>query len=185
MAAWIWVVIAVVVIGALAVAAWALWRERRTAGLRTRFGPEYERTVSGTQDRRKAEGELKARQDRVQGLDIHPVSPSEQARYLDAWRQVQGGFVDQPAGALRDADLLVHDLMHDCGYPMDTFEQRAADVSVDHPVVVQRYRAAHDISTRTQSGEVSIEEMRQGLVHYRALFEELLGEDGSGAREVR
>ncbi|HEX9122215.1 MAG TPA: hypothetical protein VF984_02480 [Actinomycetota bacterium] len=172
--------------GGLRIALSRAWRQQRTKELRTRFGPEYERTVERTDGRRRAESELRAREQRRERLDIRSIPPNERERYVAAWRQVQASFVDRPALALQEADALVHDLMRGCGYPMNRFEQRAADVSVDHPYVVENYRAAHDVSVRAEEGDAGIEDMRQGLVHYRALFEELLDVDRvSDLREVR
>jgi hypothetical protein len=188
MSAWLWVIIAVVVIAAAALAAWAAMRKRRTGILRQQFGPEYDRTVDETGDLREAESELERRRRRRADLDIQPIAPDARRRYADEWRAVQARFVDDPAAAVGEADTLVTNVMRDRGYPMDEFEQRAADVSVDHPQVVGDYRSAHDISTRVENGQAETEDLRQAMVHYRALFDTLLEADageGDSGTEVR
>jgi hypothetical protein len=183
MPAWAWVIIAIVVIAAVAVAVWAAMRRRRSDALRQQFGPEYDRTVDETGDAREAESELERRRRRRADLDIRPIAPDARQRYADEWRAVQARFVDDPAGSVGEADELVTQVIRDRGYPMDDFDQRAADVSVDHPEMVSDYRSAHDISTRSANGHAETEDLRQAMVHYRALFEILL-EDESG-RDVR
>jgi hypothetical protein len=127
------------------------------------------------QSPRTAEAELEDRRRRVEQLQIRPLPRNERERYEAAWYQVQGRFVDDPAGAMAQADLLVGEVMQARGYPMGDFETRAADISVDHPQVVENYRAAHAIALRTQGGQATTEELRQAMVHYRALFADLLG----------
>jgi hypothetical protein len=172
------IVIVLVVIGVLVIAGIATWlvmrRRRRTEQLRSSFGPEYDRAVNEAGGTRAAEAELSARQSRREDLDIRPISAAARTRYAEAWRQVQSTFVDAPAPAVQQADELVLVVMRDRGYPMDSFEQRAADVSVDHPHVVDNYRAAHAISLASDHGQASTEDLRQAMVHYRALFDELL-----------
>lgn len=163
------IVIAVVVIAFIA---WAVVRQRRSQELRERFGPEYGRAVGESGDTRKAEAVLGDRVKRVERLHIRPLSPEEHARFTREWKTVQARFVDDPPGAVGAADRLVGQLMGTRGYPMGEFEQRAADVSVDHPLVVEHYREAHGIVTR--QGKLSTEDLREALVHYRALFDELL-----------
>jgi len=176
MPTWAWIVIAVVaaliVIGAIA--AWM--QQRRRTQLKERFGSEYDRTVSDEGDRRAAEKDLADRERKRERLDIVPLSPEAQARYSESWREVQGQFVDDPADAVNEADSLVTNVMRDRGYPIDDFDQRAEDISVDHPEVVQNYRAAHDVYVKARNGDggASTEDLRQGFVHYRALFTELL-----------
>jgi hypothetical protein len=182
MPAWVWVVIVVVVVAAIALAAWAGTRKRRTERLRQQFGPEYDRAVEESGRPRDAESELEHRRRRRDELDIHALSPGARARYADEWRGVQSRFVDDPSDAVAQADVLVTHVMRERGYPMDDFDQRAADVSVDHPRVVGDYRAAHDISVRSADGRVETEDLRQAMVHYRALFEDLLEEDEGQAR---
>ena len=142
--------------------------------LERRFGPEYGRTVEEFGSRPKAEAELKARQKRVEQLHIVPLAPAEARRFSESWRVLQGRFVDNPKEVLVDADLLVRELMQKRGYPMADFDLRAADISVDHPQVVEHYRAAHDIALRDRHGDVDTEGMRQAVIHLRALFAELL-----------
>ena len=169
---WIWIVIAAVAVAIVLLAiAWAAARKRRTSHLREGFGPEYDRTVDEAGSRRRAESELSDREKRREELDIRPLAPGTRDRFADRWRAVQERFVDDPSGALRDAHVLVVEVMRERGYPTDDFEQRAADVSVDHPHVVENYRSAYAISERD---EADTEEQRQAMVHYRALFDELL-----------
>jgi hypothetical protein len=149
-------------------------QKKRTEELRDRFGPEYERAVRAEGDRSRAEADLDARAKRVEQLDIRPLSNRERDQFSESWRATQTRFVDDPVGATREADELVAEVMQVRGYPMGDFERRAADVSVDHPGVVEHYRAAHAIAMRTESGSENTEELRIALVHYRALFEDLL-----------
>jgi hypothetical protein len=183
--AWVWIVIGIVAIAVIAVVVVAAARRRRTAMLREQFGPEYDRTIGLAEDRRAAEGELAARRERRARLDIRPLSPSARDGYLEAWRGVQAGFVDEPAASLLQADRLVLIVMRERGYPMDDFEQRAADISVDHPSVVESYRAAHAISESTEADRATTEDIRQGFVHYRTLFEDLLDVNGGQLRAAR
>jgi hypothetical protein len=179
--AWILVVIAIVAVGSLI--AWSVSRRQRTQQLQSTFGPEYERAVS-TSDRGEAESELQARQARRQELDIRPLEPAARQRYAESWRETQASFVDSPPEAIRRADQLVTDVMGERGYPMETFEQRAADISVDHPHVVENYRAAHAISLASEHGKATTEDHRQAMVHYRELFEQLLVVPEDRARET-
>ncbi|HET6827308.1 MAG TPA: hypothetical protein VFH35_01420 [Ramlibacter sp.] len=169
--------VALLVIALLAVAGWLLLRRRRSETLARQFGPEYEHAVSRTGSRSKAEAELLARRQRVSKLSIVPLAPAEAERFAQAWRSLQARFVDSPQGVLLEADQLVRELMQRRGYPMGDFETRAADVSVDHPGVVDHYRAAHAIALRDQRGEADTEALRQAIVHYRALFADLLEVD--------
>jgi hypothetical protein len=165
------VVIAVV---AVAIVAWVAVQRMRTKKLRGRFGPEYERTVEHTGNRRKAEDELEARRKRVAKFTIRPLSPEEQTRFGKDWAATQARFVDDPKGAVVDASRLVKELMQARGYPMGDFEQRAADISVDHPHVVSNYRSAREIAERSEQGKATTEDLRKAVVSYRELFEELL-----------
>jgi len=165
----------VVVLVALALGLTA--SRRRETGLKRRFGSEYDRTVDDHGDRTAAEKELRGRMERRRELKIKALSPEAQGRYQLAWQKVQSDFVDEPSQAVRDADALVTRVMTDRGYPMTDFEQRAADVSVDHGDVVADYRGAHAISLRNEQGVASTEELRQAMTHYRALFLRLL-DDG-------
>lgn len=170
---WVWIVIIVAAI-VLVAGAWAAVQSRRRAQLKEGFGPEYDRTVEEAGSRRQAESELQDRQKRREELDIQPLTPAARDRYLDQWRDTQARFVDDPGSAVGDADRLVQDVMRERGYPTDDFEQRAADISVDHPRLVENYRTAHAIADSHERGEAGTEELRQSIVHYRSLFEELL-----------
>lgn len=178
------IVLGVLVALAIVVVAFALTRKRRTDELRGQFGPEYERLVHEQGDARAAESELTNRVERVKQLHIKPLSSEHRRRFTEAWRSDQARFVDDPKGAVVEADRLVADLMQVRGYPVGDFEQRAADVSVDHPHVVQNYRVAHDIAVREQHGEASTEDLRKAMVHYRALFEDLLDSGEPEPREA-
>jgi LPXTG-motif cell wall-anchored protein len=170
-----WIILAgVVVIALIALAAWFFYQKKQSHRLKQRFGPEYGRTVDDLGSRTKAESELKAREKRVEHLDILPLTPSEAARFSQAWNALQGRFIDNPKGVVVQADQLVRELMLKRGYPMGDFERRAADISVDHPAVVDHYRAAQAIAVRDERGEADTEELRKAVVHYRALFDELL-----------
>jgi hypothetical protein len=167
-------IVGLMIIALLAIAMWLHFRKHESQTLERRFGPEYGRTVEELGSRPKAEAELKARQKRVEMLDLVPLAPAEAARFSDSWRSLQARFVDNPKGVLADADRLVRELMQKRGYPMGDFERRAADISVHHPSVVEHYRAAHDIAGQDQRGEADTEGLRQAVIHYRALFSELL-----------
>jgi hypothetical protein len=172
-----WVVVIVLVaLVLLGAAVWLAMMRRRSEHLQEVYGPEYDRTVEEREDRKAAESELLERQRRVEGFDIRPLDPAERTRFAGRWSAVQSRFVDDPKAALGEADELVTEVMSERGYPMNDFDQRAADVSVDHPRVVEDYRAAHGISERVRSNDATTEDMRQALVHYRALFSELLEE---------
>ena len=158
----------------IAVIAWVLIEQRHRKHLRQTFGPEYDRTVSRARDRSLAERELAEREKRVRKLDIRPLPPEERATFASRWLHVQTDFVDSPERAVDEADRLVNQLMWELGYPMADFDQRAADISVDHPQVVENYRAARAISMRNRSSSASTEDLRQAMVHYRALFDDLL-----------
>jgi len=166
--------IVTIVAMALAVAIFVYLRRRRTENLRKQFGPEYKRTLDRYGDQSKAERELAAREKRVRKLEIRPLTADEQARFTHAWKKTQALFVDEPSHAVREADTLVKEVMQTRDYPVGDFEQRAADISVDHPKVVANYRSARDIAQRNNSGRATTEDLRQAVVHYRSLFEELL-----------
>jgi hypothetical protein len=175
MTAQTWTVVGVVaVLGLLALAAWFFYRRKQSGQLQQRFGPEYGRTVGDLGSRAKAESELKARESRVEQLSIVALAPAEATRFSRAWSALQGRFVDNPKGVVAQADQLVRNLMLARGYPVGDFERQAADISVDHPAVVEHYRAAQAIAVRDQRGAADTEEQRQAVVHYRALFDELL-----------
>jgi hypothetical protein len=166
---------AVLIVALIAVAAWAAAQRRRkeSGRLQQRFGPEYVRLVNEV-GRSKAEAELAAREKRVEGLDIVALSPADATKFRQAWVAIQARFVDDPKASVVEADHLVYDLMAKRGYPMGDFERRAADISVDHPAVVSNYRAARAIALRDDRTEANTEELRKAVVHYRALFQELL-----------
>jgi len=164
------VAIIVLVVGAIIV----FVQRRRTEKLRTRFGPEYERSIAESGDRRRAEAQLEKRAERVEKYHLRPLAAEDRSRFTEQWDRVQAHFVDAPAGAVAEADQLLGDIMATCGYPMGDFEQRAADISVDHPVVVQNYRAAHDIAIRQAKGQATTEDLRRAMIHYRALFEDIV-----------
>jgi LPXTG-motif cell wall-anchored protein len=169
-----WTLLGVIAVLALATATWFFYRRRQSDRLQQRFGPEYVRTVGDLGSRAKAESELKARESRVENLKIVALAPAEAARFSQAWTALQGRFIDNPKGVVVQADQLVRELMLARGYPVADFERRAADISVDHPAVVDHYRAAQAIAVRDQRGEADTEEQRKAVVHYRALFDELL-----------
>jgi hypothetical protein len=174
------IIVVVVIIALLAV---VVARRRRSQGLQTRFGSEYPRTVARAGDRRAAEFQLAEREQRHHQLDIVELEPAARARYLEAWRAAQGRFVDDPATATREADTLVTEVLRDRGYPVEDFEQQADDISVEHPEVVENYRAAHVVALANDQGLASTEDLRQAFVHYRSLFAELLGTQQDGHRE--
>jgi hypothetical protein len=181
---WLWIVIAVAALVILALGVWVVMSRQRRERLRGRFGPEYDRAVSEHGSRRGAEAELARREEQRERLDIVPLSPAARERYSESWRELQTRFVDEPSRSVTEADRLVTDVMRERGYPMDEFDQRVADVSVDHPEVVEHYRAAHSIHLANEGGEASTEDLRQGVVHYRALFNELLDTRESQSEEV-
>ena len=171
-----WVVVAVILL-ALVAAAWLISRElrrRQSLRLQQRFGPEYSRVISARGDRTRAEAELLARERRVERLDLVVLTPEDAAKFSQAWGVLQTRFIDNPRGVVVEADSLVRDLMVKRGYPMADFERRAADISVDHPTVVDAYRSARAIALRDQKGQASTEDLRKAVVYYRALFDELL-----------
>lgn len=151
-------------------------RKRRTDVLKERFGGEYERTVKEAGGPTKAEAILQEREKRVDKFDIRPLSEESRPRFIAAWRDVQARFVDSPADAITRADVLLGEVMEARGYPVADFEQRSADLSVDHGDVVQNYRAAHGIAVRHAQGKASTEDLRQAMIHYRALFDDLVHE---------
>jgi len=178
MPVWAWVLIAVGIVAVVALIAWQAAAQRRTRRLRSRFGPEYERTLNEAESRRDAESELAAREQRRETFELRPLSAEEQARYTEQWQSVQAQFVDDPAGAVTSADGLIQSVLADRGYPLEDFDQRAADVSVDHPSVVENYREGHRRFERTAAGQGSTEDLRQAMRSYRLLFTELVEEGG-------
>jgi hypothetical protein len=178
------VIAIVVVVLLLALLAFFAGRQRRSRKLQDKFGPEYDRTVEQAGDRRAAEADLLERADRRAELNIVPLEPEARDRYIEAWRSTQAQFVDEPAQATREADRLITSVMRDRGYPVDDFEQRAADVSVDHPQVAENYRAAHAIYQANEQGLATTDDLRQAFVHYRSLFSELLDVEGDDRKEA-
>ena len=174
------VIAAIAIVALLALVAWLAAERRRSTQLKERFGPEYDRTVASTGERKQAETELERRRRRVDQLRIRPLDDNERDRFTAMWRVVQTRFVDEPAEAVHDADALIGKVMGARGYPVADFEQRAADVSVNHPQVVDHYRIAHGIAERPDGANADTEDLRQAMVHYRALFSDLLetGDDG-------
>lgn len=167
------IMILAVVCVVLVVIAWAVARKRRTDALRRRFGPEYQRTVR-EQGPGRAESVLLERQQRVEKFSIRALGAAERERFISEWRGVQARFVDDPKGAVTEADKLVSHVMQARGYPMSNFEQRAADISVDHPQMVDDYRAAHEIALRHRRGEATTEDLRKAMLYCRSLFDDLL-----------
>jgi hypothetical protein len=176
-------VIAVVVV--IAALGFVLTRKRRSQLLRQRFGPEYDRVVKKEGEVRRAEGVLEIRAKRRQKFAIRPLEPATCSDFTERWSRVQAQFVDDPKGSVSQGDQLVSEVMKARGYPVADFEQRAADLSVDYPVLVENYRVAHDIALRHNKGEASTEDLRKAMVHYRSLFEELLEPSLPERKELR
>jgi hypothetical protein len=167
------IVVALIVIGVIV---WLVSRTRRTHTLKESFGPEYDRVVGDTGSRREAENILVERRKRVEALDTRPLTRSEQQHFTDVWRNVQAKFVDDPSGAVNDADRLIGEVMSTRGYPHDMYEQRTDVASVAAPDAVQDYRTAHEIALRNQGGQASTEDLRSAMIQYRSLFERLVQE---------
>src|SRR3954471_18722052 len=176
--AWVLLIVVLVVVVLLAVAA---MRRRRSEDLRNRFGPEYDRAVEASDDRRGAEHDLLDRARKRDRLDIRPLPEAARARYAEQWRGIQERFVDDPAGSVGSAHALLDQVMAERGYPTRDFEEQADLVSVDHPRVVENYRAAYAVNQRQRDGQATTEDLRDALVRYRSLFEELL-HPGDGAQ---
>jgi hypothetical protein len=176
-------VIAILALGAGVVAYMARQDQKRKQELREGFGPEYYEMRSRYGDNDRTMQELESRKKRVEQYNIRPLSREDSERYGEQWRSTQAQFVDDPSGAIREADRLICEVMEKRGYPVGEFEQQSADVSVDHPQVVQNYRAAHDISEKSDRNEANTEDLRQAMVHYRALFMDLLEEQPAGTRQ--
>src|SRR5215475_968870 len=174
MPSWGWVLIAIGIVVVLGLVAWNAYDARKRKGLQEHFGPEYDRTVADAPSRREAVSELSERQKRREQLEIRPLGPESRDRYASRWHNTQAKFVDEPEEAVGEADRLIQEVMRERGYPVQDFDQRASDLSVDHPEVISNYRAAHGISVANERGKASTEDLRTAMVHYRALFEELL-----------
>jgi hypothetical protein len=171
----------VVVLVILTIVTWWFTRRRRTSALRERFGPEYDRVVQAYGEPEPAEAALEERRERVEQLDIRPLNHAEQERFSTQWRRLQTLFVADPEDAVRQADHLVAEVMRARRYPMTDFEQRAADVSVDHPQVVEQFRLARATALRNEQGEATTEQMRQAMIGYRALLDDLLEAKPAGS----
>jgi hypothetical protein len=173
-------ILAIILIGAAMITVllilFQFQRRRKTEELKGRFGPEYARTIQETGSKTRGEEKLTKLEKRVERLHIHPLPQTECLQFAESWRVVQAKFVDNPQQALRDADSLLGMVMSARGYPVADFEERAAEISVDHPLVVIRYRAGHDIAIRHSKGQANTEDLRQAMVHYRALFDEMIAE---------
>jgi hypothetical protein len=181
---WMWVVL-IVAVAVVAMVAWFLVRGTRTRALQRDFGPEYERTMARAGDRGLAESDLQERRDRVSTLDLRPLSQADHDRFASEWTKVQAEFVDTPSDAVTEADELIQQVMATRGYPVEDFDRRAADVSVEHPDVVENYRSAHSIAVKEarEEGDGDTEALRKAMVYYRSLFDELLIlEDGQDRR---
>jgi hypothetical protein len=170
------IVVAVAIVAVIAIAAFMWSQRRRTEHLRERFGQEYDHAIEEKGGRSKAEAELAKREKRVEKLEIRPLQPAARQGFVDRWKEVQARFVDDPPRAVAFADELIAEVMSTRGYPVNDFDQRAGDISVHHPQVVEHYRAGHDIAVRHARGEASTEELRQAMIHYRALFDDLVEE---------
>jgi hypothetical protein len=168
------IILGILVIAFVAAVAWVALRKRHSQQLREHFGPEYQETVRKHGNPARAEAELENRRKRLAKLDIRPIPIPEQERFARQWRATQTKFVDAPTDAVRDAEQLVTQLMQAMGYPMGDFEQRAADISVDHPLVVEHYRVARRIAQANERGEAGTEDLREAMLRYRELFEDLL-----------
>jgi hypothetical protein len=184
MEAWVWIIIAVAAIAAVVLALFG-WQQVRRKRLQNTFGPEYNRAVADAPTRSEAEAGLEERRKRREELDIRPLSKDAAERYSHEWEAVQVRFVDDPVGATRDADRLIQQVMSDRGYPMDDFDGRADLISVDHATVVENYREAHSAYLAYDRGEASTEDLRQAMVHYRSLFQELVTSEEREHEEVR
>jgi hypothetical protein len=177
---------AVAVLVAIIASIWLYSRNRRTKELRSKFGPEYRRVARAEGDAAQAESILLEREKRVKKLEIKPLSDAQRNQFADQWEHAQAEFVDDPTAAVTHADTLVQEVMNVRGYPVADFEQRVADVSVDHPAVAQNYRLAHDIASRNEQDDVGMEKLREAMLHYRALFADLLHDGGlEPVRQVR
>lgn len=181
---WVWIIIAVVAVIVVLGIIWSATRAKRSRGLQDSFGREYDRTVDQTGNRRAAEKELRERQKQHDKLDIRPLSPESREKYVRRWQSTQTRFVDDPKGAVAEADRLVQEVMQERGYPTKDFDRRVADISVDHPNLVEKYRNADGVARASENGEASTEDMRHSVRHYRALFAELLETDDDNLENV-
>ena len=174
MHAWIWIVIGVAALVAVAIVVWTAIRTSRTKRLHEQFGSEYDRVAADAPTKRDAESELRQRQRRHEQFDIRPLDAEERERYRSRWLAIQAEFVDDPSRSVAKADSLIQNVMRDRGYPVDDFDTRAADLSVDHPDVVENYRAGHGIAVARERGNAGTDELRRAIQHYRSLFDALV-----------
>ncbi len=175
------IVLAIVALLAVAAAVWFFMQQRRSQALRERFGPEYDHVLQEKGKAGAAERELRAREERVEKFHIEPLPDAERSNFLEQWRRTQARFVDDPSAAIGEADVLIGEVMRRRGYPVADFEARAADLSVEHADVVSEYRAGHAIAEANARGNASTEDLRQAMVHYRTLFETLVGDGAAVA----
>jgi hypothetical protein len=178
-------ILMIIAILAVAVAVWAYIQREKTLKLRTKFGPEYDRLTDQEHSARRAEAILETREKRVAKFNIRTLTKEEAARFAAEWRMVQEHFVDDPRGAVSQADRLINQTMKARGYPMGDFNQQAADLSVQYPQVVDNYRNAHQIAEQDQRGLASTEDLRKAMQYYRSLFEDVLGQHVVQMEEVR
>ena len=171
---WIWIVIGLAALLAVLVVVWTAIRTNRTKQLHDQFGSEYDRVAADAPTKRDAESELRERRRRREQFDIRPLSDEERERFRSRWLAIQAEFVDDPSASVSKADSLIQNVMRERGYPVDDFDTRAGDLSVDHPDVVENYRAGHGIAVAHDRGKAGTEELRKAVQHYRALFEELV-----------
>ena len=171
---WGWILVAIGIVVVFELVAWMALAQRRTSHLRGRFGPEYDRVAGGATSKRAAEAELAEREERRESFDIRELPETSRARCLEQWRTVQAEFVDEPQRALASADELLQRVMAERGYPVEDFDRRAADLSADHPEVVEHYRAGRSFTESSRGDGDSTEDLRQAMDHYRTLFEELV-----------
>ncbi|RZQ60949.1 hypothetical protein [Amycolatopsis suaedae] len=183
MPTWLVVLIVIVAIVVVAAVGWLVLRELRRKRLREKFGPEYDRAVHEHDDPRAAHKDLSEREKRHSELDIKPLPPSARERYTQRWALIQETFVDRPSSALAEADRVLVELMAERGYPTDGYEQQAADLSVEHSRTLENYRRAHDTLRGQQRTETSTEQLREAMVQYRTVFEDLLTDDGGKDRQ--
>lgn len=174
MPAWGWVVIGVAIVVVAGIVVMRALRSRQTRALRGQFGPEYDRTLEDTASRREAEAELRDRVRRHESLELRNLDPAAAHSYREEWRRTQSDFVDHPSAAITDADLLIQRVMRERGYPIEDFDQRTADLSVEHPELVDNYRSAHSIAVSSSHGQATTEDLRRAMKRYRSLFDELV-----------
>jgi hypothetical protein len=180
-------VAAIAVVAVVALLIWSAMRQRRSASLRERFGDEYDRTVDAHGKRARAEAALEEREKRVASLDIHPLTAQQRSDAIREWREVKAVFVESPVEAVHHADRLLSKIMQARGYPMADFERRYEDLTVDHGEVARHYREGHEITLRNQEGKASTEDLRQAMIHFEALFDDLVNEvtDEHEMRDIR